>query len=117
MKTEHTKGKMEYAFGSGIIEDTGILEADRRTDRTTPTERDANVRRAVACWNVCDGYSTEFLEKLVANKVGIIISHSDLLEACKAMEIALSEVPCISNKQEASRIQARQAIRKAEGKE
>lgn len=44
----------------------------------------------------------------------LIASAPELLDACRALEEAMAEVPCISNKQEAARVQARTAIRKAE---
>lgn len=53
-------------------------------------------------------------EQLEANKV-LIAAAPDLLGALEACEAALAEVPCLSNKQEASRVQARAAIAKAKG--
>jgi hypothetical protein len=41
-----------------------IARADRDEPQTTPTERDANVARIVACVNACAGIPTEVLESL-----------------------------------------------------
>lgn len=58
----HTPGELWIAYGqaytgNGIDKQLGILLADRNEPRTMPTERDANIERAVQCWNACAGMS------------------------------------------------------------
>lgn len=64
----YTKGKLKVAYGSAWVDSPyeptiSILLADRKSHNTSPTERDANVRRAVACWNALEGLSTEEIEE------------------------------------------------------
>jgi len=52
----HTPGRWVYQYGASYLEaGPRLLLADRNTPDTTPTERDANVRRAVDCVNACNG--------------------------------------------------------------
>lgn len=62
--TRHTPGPWVVGYGAayraapgGGIDDESprLLLADRSTPATTPTERDANIRRAVECVNALAG--------------------------------------------------------------
>lgn len=58
----------------GALEEGGvsILLADRNSGNTKPTERDANVRRAVACWNALEGIPTEDIEAYADRIRGLV---------------------------------------------
>lgn len=81
-------------MGSDPEKDTAIrlLLADRNTGATRPVERDANVRRAVACVNACAGMADpakeiQDLRNLVAN---VDVAYNDGVEesgARKALAI------------------------------
>lgn len=61
MSAGHTPGSIRYDFEPGycgeLIASNGTLVA---TFNDEPSEEDA--RRLVACWNVCEGMSTQSLE-------------------------------------------------------
>lgn len=54
-KIEHTPAPWTYKYGSVYYGDTEsrLLLADRNNPDTAPVERDANLRRVVACVNAC----------------------------------------------------------------
>lgn len=61
MSAAHTPGSIRYDFQPGYC---GELVASNGTTIATFTDEPikANARRIVACWNACEGISTEALE-------------------------------------------------------
>jgi hypothetical protein len=94
----HTPAPWCYAFGAAYkgTEDEVVaaeyatdgarplrlLLADRSDARTRPVERDANLRRAVACVNACEGIDdpTATLAEVRAELAGV----ANMLDACAA---------------------------------
>ncbi len=72
---EHTKGKLvvvkfekcTFIDTEDTEESNGLRIADcDGDDLISPEVARANARRLVACWNVCEGFTTEELESQVA---------------------------------------------------
>lgn len=63
----HTKGKLT-AKGDLVCDSSGDGLWDYH--EKSQEENEANARRLVACWNACDGMSTELLE--VVSEHGMI---------------------------------------------
>lgn len=61
MSAQHTPGRIRYDFEPGYC---GELIASNGTTVATFTDEPskADAKRLVACWNACDGISTELLE-------------------------------------------------------
>jgi hypothetical protein len=68
------------AYKGDVLVDVAL--ADRNEPWTSPTERDANVRRIVTCVNACEGLSTKALETT---------SLAGTLEACILLFEGLAE--------------------------
>ena len=87
--SKHTPGKMDYLSGAAYIDETRILLADRTTNDTSPSERDANIKHAVDCWNMLDGINAslgidlyQLLEKareVIPEGETILLSHINAL--------------------------------------
>lgn len=63
MSTQHTQGAIRYEYDPGYCGE--IISSNGHTVATfvdEPSEADA--RRLVACWNACNGITTERLEDL-----------------------------------------------------
>lgn len=91
--SEHTKGKWVVHSGS-IYQDDGLeyarkrlLMADRDNSDTTPTERDANIKRAALCVNVLDGISNEDIKKFQI----LLDKNPDLLKKWLAVHLLFME--------------------------
>lgn len=74
MSEQHTQGRLMAQVESYAIADTGDYDANFNIRAEGNLELlatvcgcdddEANARRLVACWNACDGISTEALERL-----------------------------------------------------
>lgn len=69
MSAQHTPGKVhvsDAARGLVVYDEAGWAIADAKVfhARHSLEEAQANARRLAACWNACDGLSTEALERL-----------------------------------------------------
>lgn len=65
--TQHTNGLLHVGGGGTIIyADDGFAIANASVfhGRIEPASSEANARRLVACWNACEGVSTETLERM-----------------------------------------------------
>ncbi len=59
----HTPGRLKVRGGFSIYADDGKTHvADTCLTNSVPDNDEANARRLVACWNACEGLSTEALE-------------------------------------------------------
>lgn len=56
--TTHTQGKLSVLGQASIIDDKDNILVDIFHSMTTPDD----ARRLVACWNVCDGLDTDYIE-------------------------------------------------------
>lgn len=72
----HTEGKLKYArrkrldgmYSTELFDENGETVATAawypvKTENGTTTNREANARRLVACWNACEIFSTEDIER------------------------------------------------------
>lgn len=60
-----TPGRLTVRGGYSIYADDGKTPvADTCLTNSVPTNDEANARRLVACWNACEGLSTEFLARI-----------------------------------------------------
>jgi hypothetical protein len=81
MSAQHTQGKLEVA-GSRVY-----FSSDGGFDLRGCPLPDANARRLAACWNACEGLSTEALERsdvlsaMNQRHLMVSIQRDDLLEA------------------------------------
>lgn len=65
MSAQHTQGRLVVRGGYSIYAADGKTPvADACLDNSVAAHDEANARRLVACWNACDGISTEALEHL-----------------------------------------------------
>lgn len=66
--SEHTPGRIQLAkeFDGHIMTTDGLAVADCCLDYSSldHDQQVSNARRLVACWNACEGVSTEALERL-----------------------------------------------------
>jgi hypothetical protein len=71
--SNHTAGRLQVSISADkavcLVEDLDGNSVCRCNAPfpfdTSWDERDANARRLVACWNWCEGFSTEFMERRV----------------------------------------------------
>lgn len=59
---EHTQGKLTFRGFSIYAADGKTPVADTCLTASVAQHDEANARRLVACWNACEGVSTEWLE-------------------------------------------------------
>jgi hypothetical protein len=96
MSAQHTPGRLEVAVE--IFDNDGTPETALQAlggsatvavaldfGPNNPGMREANSRRLVACWNACEGISTEALEdeaprKLREDRDQILVQRNELLE-------------------------------------
>ena len=129
MSEQHTPGRLKNVKHS-IYSDAGYSIALTLLTRSSLGEEhdEANARRLVACWNACDGLSTEHIEAIGTrgdtlagmllafreSESELMAQRNELLEALKHIEgVALADewrdLPEIAK-------HARAAIQKVEGK-
>ncbi|MCY1170275.1 hypothetical protein D9M73_103390 [compost metagenome] len=86
MSATYTKGPMKHYGFMGTIE-TDSLQANIFTCGVglrppgLSNEQDENARRLVACWNACDGLTTEQLEQGNKPQLGsppVVLSYADI---------------------------------------
>lgn len=64
--TQHTQGQLHTGGDGTIIYDKdgwGVASATVFHGRQEPDTSKENARRLVACWNACEGFETEALER------------------------------------------------------
>ena len=65
MNAQHTPGRLTVRGGYSIYADDGKTPvADTCLSNSIPANDEANARRLVACWNACEGLTTEHLENI-----------------------------------------------------
>lgn len=96
MSEKHTQGRLIVRCGYSIYADEGKTPvADTCLTASVPDNDEANARRLVACWNACEGISTEALERsdVIASMQGerrrLETQRDDLLAALKAARQSL----------------------------
>ena len=131
MTTQHTPGRLHVNKDVGIYSDKGRLIASVHTPITQHGNADA--RRLVACWNACDGLTTEHLENIDmlgetlagrfaafhASERELMDTRDELLEALKQMVsiVAIHSRATKNNFAWAEMDEARAAIAAATGEQ
>ena len=65
MSAQHTPGRLIVRNGYSLYAADGKTPvADTCLTNSVPDNDEANARRLVACWNACEGISTDALERL-----------------------------------------------------
>lgn len=108
MSEQHTTGllKLHTKYPKDIVTPDGHYTVARTLPQPTIAVAVANARRLVACWNACEGISTDELETTGGAAVGWVRTASKLMHVTKQHDELLEELlGCI----------ARAAIAKAEG--
>lgn len=99
MNAQHTPGRLTVRGGYGIYSNDGKTPvAGTCLPNSMPESDEANARRLVACWNACDGISTEALENmpqpfgslLSTGFQDVVAQRDELLEALKLADLLLS---------------------------
>lgn len=79
MSTQHTQGQL--VTGSSELDQMDLISEDglefvaaMHEFGSMPGKREANARRLAACWNACEGVSTEDLEADHAHKGGPLLN-------------------------------------------
>lgn len=87
----HTQGKLRVGtkYATDIYADRAGHAIARTVNPQVTAEDDANARRLVACWNACDGLSTEFLEKINLENALTKINVENALTSAKVCADAL----------------------------
>lgn len=117
MSTEHTPGRIKsshvfFEGGAPLFLSSGdskiIARIENRVSGLPLTREDAeNARRLAACWNACDGISTENLENITmlgdtlagrfevfrANERALMDTQEELLAALKEVKSRIEDMP------------------------
>lgn len=126
--SDHTPGRLTYIESGDankytLIDDRNrwLISALHNGEQLVHTQRE-NLRRIVACWNACEGISTEALEqpgiilKRIESACGELYDvkrqRKELLKTLRHIEWAAMDISC---ERAAIRDAARAAIAKAEG--
>jgi hypothetical protein len=98
MSTKHTEGRLVVSSTFLVCNEEAKIVAQCQPMLEVPElapsvlEAEANARRLVACWNACEGISTEDLEKPMEMHVTLAISEAaaarrdELLKALRYYE-------------------------------
>lgn len=113
MSAQHTHGQLRVTHNNweastlhcdGIAVARVLIESDvdEQTQQHCESVKEANARRLAACWNACDGISTERLERHglpdFAQKISDLMAQRDeLLEALQSL-ISDNHPECIPSK-------------------
>lgn len=87
MSSQHTAGEIRYEYEPGYCGE--LIAQDGMTIAAFVDEpSEANARRLVACWNACEGISTEHLEddavrKLMQDRDLLLAQRDELLAELK----------------------------------